>query len=46
MVSDRVTDYLDKGKEIVSSQKEQISAAIEAGKQAYRDEKAKGQVSD
>ena len=46
MVSDRVTDYIDKGKEIVSSQKEQISAAIEAGKQAYRDEKAKGQVSD
>jgi hypothetical protein len=26
---------------VVSSQKEQISAAIEAGKQAYRDEKAK-----
>jgi len=46
MVSDRVTDYIDKGKEIVSSQKEQFSAAIEAGKQAYRDEKAKGQVSE
>jgi len=46
MVSDRFTDYIDKGKEIVSSQKEQFSAAIEAGKQAYRDEKAKGQVSE
>jgi gas vesicle protein len=45
-VSDRMTDYIDKGKEIVSSQKEQISAAIEAGKQAYREEKAKGQVTD
>jgi hypothetical protein len=29
---------------VVSSQKEQISAAIEAGKQAYRDEKAKTQT--
>ena len=45
-VSDRVTNYIDKGKEMVSSQKEQISAAIEAGKQAYREEKAKGQVTD
>jgi hypothetical protein len=39
-----VTTYIDKGKEVVSSQKEQISAAIEAGKQAYRDEKAKTQM--
>jgi hypothetical protein len=30
----------------VTSQKEQISAAIEAGKQAYREEKAKSQVTD
>lgn len=43
-VSDRVNTYVDKGKEIVSTQKEQISAAIEAGKQAYREEKAKSQV--
>jgi len=43
-VGDRVTTYIDKGKEVVSSQKEQISAAIEAGKQAYRDEKAKTQT--
>jgi len=45
-VSDRVTDYIDKGREMVSSQKEQISAAIEAGKQAYREEKAKGQATE
>ena len=43
-VGDRVTTYIDRGKEVVSSQKEQISAAIEAGKQAYRDEKAKAQT--
>ena len=41
-VSDRVTTYIEKGKELVNTQKEQISAAIEAGKQAYREEKAKG----
>ena len=40
-VSDKVSTYIDKGKEVVTTQKDQISAAIEAGKQAYRDEKAK-----
>lgn len=44
-VGDKVTTYIDKGKEVVSTQREQIAAAIEAGKQAYRDEKAKSQVS-
>ena len=43
-VSDKVTTYIDRGKEVVSSQKEQLAAAIEAGKQAYRDEKAKSQM--
>ncbi len=43
-VSDKVTDYIEKGKDVVSTQREQISAAIEAGKQAYRDEKAKSQT--
>jgi gas vesicle protein len=42
-VSDRVSTYIDKGKDAVSTQKEQISAAIEAGKQAYREEKTKTQ---
>ncbi len=36
-------DALDKGKDMVSKQKEQLSAALEAGKQAYQDEKAKAQ---
>ena len=40
-VSDKVSTYIEKGKEMVNTQKEQISAAIEAGKQAYREEKAK-----
>ena len=40
-VSDKVSTYINKGKEVVATQKDQISAAIEAGKQAYRDEKAK-----
>ena len=42
-VSDKMNTYIDKGKEAVTTQKEQLSAAIEAGKQAYREEKAKTQ---
>jgi gas vesicle protein len=36
-------EALEKGKDMVSKQKEQLSAALEAGKQAYQDEKAKAQ---
>jgi gas vesicle protein len=36
-------DALEKGKDLVSKQREQLSAALEAGKQAYQDEKAKAQ---
>jgi len=43
-VGDKVSTYIDKGKEVVSTQREQMAAAIEAGKQAYREEKAKSQV--
>lgn len=38
-VSDDVTSFVDKSKEAVQRQKEQLAAAFEAGKQAYRDEK-------
>jgi gas vesicle protein len=38
-VADDFTSFLDKSKEAVSRQKEQISAAFEAGKAAYREEK-------
>ena len=34
-------DLVDKGKDIVAQQKEQLQAALEAGKQAYQDEKSK-----
>jgi gas vesicle protein len=34
-------DYLDKAKDVVAKQKEQLSAALDAGKQAYQEEKAK-----
>jgi gas vesicle protein len=39
-VAGKTTEYVDKGKEILQQQRDQISAAIEAGKQAYKDEKA------
>ncbi len=48
MTSEKVSDYLDKGlekgKETVSSQRDQISAAIAAGKQAYQEEKGKSEI--
>lgn len=34
---DSASDALEKGKSAVAKQREQISSAIEAGKQAYRD---------
>jgi gas vesicle protein len=34
-------DLVDKGKDLVSQQKDQLQAALEAGKQAYQEEKAK-----
>ncbi len=38
-MSDDFTTFLDKSKEAVQRQKEQLGAAFEAGKGAYRDEK-------
>ena len=38
-LSDDFSSFLDKSKEAVSRQKEQLTAAFEAGKAAYRDEK-------
>lgn len=34
-------EYVEKGKEAVAQQKETVAAAVEAGKQAYRQEKRK-----
>ncbi len=36
-LADSAADLVDKGKTIVTKQKEQLSAAIDAGKQAYRE---------
>jgi gas vesicle protein len=37
----RAEGYVDKARGTVAKQKEQLSAALEAGKQAYREEKGK-----
>lgn len=44
-VSEKVTETLDKGREMLSRQKEQVDAAIEAGKQAYGEQKRKHEPS-
>jgi gas vesicle protein len=41
-VGDDFTSFLDKSKEAVNRQKEQLTAAFEAGKAAYREEKGMG----
>ena len=38
-IGDDVTSFMDKSKEAVQRQKEQLTAAFEAGKAAYREEK-------
>ena len=38
-VSDDFTSFVDRSKEAVQRQKEQVTAAFEAGKAAYREEK-------
>ena len=40
-VSDKATGLIDRGKELLQQQRDQLAAALEAGKQAYRDEKDK-----
>ena len=43
-VADKTTAYIDKGKEILQQQRDQLAAALEAGKQAYHEEKDKAKV--
>jgi gas vesicle protein len=43
-VADKTSDYMERGKEILQQQRDQLSAALEAGKQAYKEEKNKAQV--
>ena len=48
VTSEKVSDYLDKGlekgREAVNTQRDQISAAVAAGKQAYQEEKSKSET--
>jgi gas vesicle protein len=43
-VAEKTSSYVDKGKDILQQQRDQLTAAIEAGKQAYREEKDKAKV--
>jgi gas vesicle protein len=40
-VAGKTADYMDRGKEILQQQIDPLAAALEAGKQAYREEKEK-----
>ena len=43
-VSDKTSGLIDRGKELLQQQRDQLTAALEAGKQAYREEKDKAKV--
>jgi gas vesicle protein len=43
-VAEKTSSYVDRGKELLQQQRDQLSAALEAGKQAYREEKDKAKV--
>ena len=43
-VVDRTSSYVDRGKELLQQQRDQLAAALEAGKAAYRDEKDKAKA--
>ena len=40
-VADKASVYVERGKDLVQQQREQLAVAFEAGKQAYLDEKEK-----
>jgi gas vesicle protein len=40
-VAGKTSEYVERGKEVLQQQRDQLAAAIEAGKQAYREEKEK-----
>jgi gas vesicle protein len=42
-VAGKTSEYVERGKELLQQQRDQLSAAFEAGKQAYREEKDKAQ---
>jgi len=40
-VAGKTSEYVERGKEILQQQRDSLAAAIDAGKQAYREEKEK-----
>lgn len=40
-VAEKASGFVERGKEAIQQQRDQLSAALEAGKQAYKEEKAK-----
>lgn len=40
-VVEKASGFVERGKEAIQQQRDQLSAALEAGKQAYKEEKAK-----
>jgi len=40
-VAGKTSDYVERGKELLQQQRDQLAAALEAGKQAYKEEKEK-----
>jgi len=40
-VAEKTSEFVERGKEMYHQQRDQLSAALEAGKQAYREEKEK-----
>jgi gas vesicle protein len=40
----KTSDYVERGKDLLQQQRDQLAAALEAGKQAYREEKDKAQI--
>ena len=42
-VAGKTSEYMERGKELLQQQRDQLAAAFEAGKQAYREEKEKAQ---
>jgi gas vesicle protein len=40
-VAGKTSNYMERGKELLQQQRDQLTAALEAGKQAYKEEKEK-----
>src|SRR5262249_9187262 len=38
-LKEQAATYVDKGREVINTQKDRLTSALEAGKQAYREEK-------